>query len=49
MQLNYYPGLRRLFTVRGFSHFFEKTMDNYSAVAEGKYEAIGRPWLEMGS
>ena len=45
MQLNYYPGLRRLFMVRGFRRFFEKTMDNYCSVAEGKYEAIGRPWI----
>jgi len=45
MQLNYYPGLRRLFMVRGFSRFFEKTMDNYCSVAERKYEAIGRPWI----
>jgi hypothetical protein len=45
MQLNYYPGLRRLFIVRGFRRFFEKTMDNYCSVAEGKYEAIGSPWI----
>ena len=45
MQLNYYPSLRRFFMVRGFRHFFEKTIDNYCSVAEGKYEAIGRPWI----
>ena len=45
MKLNYYPGLRRSLTVRGFRRFFEKTMDNYCSVAEGTYEPIGRPWV----
>lgn len=46
IQLNYYPGLRRLFMVRGFRRFFEKTIDNYCSVAEGKYEPIGKPWIK---
>ncbi len=45
MKLSYYPGLRRSLTVPGFRRFFEKTIDNYCAVAEGTYEPIGRPWV----
>jgi uncharacterized protein (DUF362 family) len=45
IQYNYYPGLRRHVMVRGFRRFFEKTIDNYCSVAEGKYEAIGKPWI----
>jgi len=45
IQLNYFPSLRRLFMVRAFRRFFEKTIDNYCSVAEGKYEAIGKPWV----
>jgi len=45
LQLNYYPGLRRLFMTRAYRRFFGRTIDNYCSVAEGKYEPIGRPWL----
>ncbi|MBL7075103.1 DUF362 domain-containing protein [candidate division KSB1 bacterium] len=45
IKLNNFPSLRRFFMVPGYHHFFKKTIDNYCSVAEGKYEAIGRPWI----
>ncbi len=44
--LNYYPRLRRFFVVRAFRRFFQKTMDNFCSVAQGKFQPIGRLWIQ---
>ena len=43
-RLDLWPWLRRYIMVPIYRKFFEKTIDNYCAVAEGKYEPIGRSW-----
>ena len=44
VRMDLWLGLRRFIMLRIYRGFFEKTIDNYCAVAEGKYEPIGEPW-----
>jgi uncharacterized protein (DUF362 family) len=43
-RMDLWLGLRRFIMLRIYRRFFEKTIDNYCAVAEGKYKRIGSPW-----
>jgi uncharacterized protein (DUF362 family) len=43
-RMDLWHGLRRFFMLRIYRGFFEKTIDNYCAVAAGKYKPIGRRW-----
>lgn len=43
-RMDLWLGLRRFIMLRIYRRFFEKTIDNYCAVAEGKYEPTGRAW-----
>jgi uncharacterized protein (DUF362 family) len=43
-RMDLWPGLRRFIMLRIYRVFFEKTIDNYCAVAEGNYRPIGRDW-----
>jgi uncharacterized protein (DUF362 family) len=43
-RMDLWPGLRRFIMLRIYRGFFEKTIDNYCVLAEGKYEPIGEPW-----
>jgi hypothetical protein len=44
--MDLWPALRRFGELPIYRGFFEKTIDNYCAVAEGKYKPIGRTWEE---
>jgi uncharacterized protein (DUF362 family) len=46
VRMDLWPALRRFIVLRIYRGFFEKTIDNYCAVAEGKYKPIGRTWKE---
>jgi hypothetical protein len=43
-RMDLWPGLRRVIMLHIYRKFFEKTIDNYCAVAEDKYKRIGSPW-----
>lgn len=43
-RMDLWPVLRRFIMLRIYRGFFEKTIDNYCALAEGKYKPIGEPW-----
>ncbi len=45
MQYRYYPRLQKMIVVPAFRKFFEKTIDNFCAVAEGTFHPKGRPWI----
>lgn len=42
----FFPGLRRRILLAFYLRYFEKTLDNYRASAEGEDEPIGRAWVE---
>lgn len=44
LRMDRWPGLRRFIMLRIYQGFFGKTIDNYCALAEGKYKPIGEPW-----
>ena len=42
----FFPRLRRWLLLAFYRRYFEKTLDNYLACAQGEFEAIGRNWSE---
>jgi uncharacterized protein (DUF362 family) len=44
VRMDLWPGLRRFFMLRIYRGFLEKTIDNYCALAEGRYKPIGKDW-----
>jgi uncharacterized protein (DUF362 family) len=44
VRMGLWPGLRRFIMLRIYRGFFEKTIDNYCAVAEGNYKPTGKRW-----
>jgi hypothetical protein len=43
-RMDLWPGVRRFIMLWIYRGFFEKTIDNYCALAEKDYEPIGRDW-----
>ncbi|MFC1822092.1 DUF362 domain-containing protein [Thermodesulfobacteriota bacterium] len=46
IRLNRPLGLRRLLMIFVYRRYFNETIDNYCSVATGKFEPIGRKWIE---
>jgi len=46
IKLKYFVGFRRFFLLFFYKRYFKKTLDNYCAAAEKKYEPMGRYWIE---